>query len=191
MCALKILGGQAKGRNLFTLPGTDLSVRPILGRIKKSLFDIIQPKIVGAVFLDLFAGTGAVGLEALSRGAKRVVFVELEQRSIALIKKNIEMLGEGSKTEILNCDAVKGLGSIREKFNLIFLGPPYKDEKKVPLALTGITLNSIFSSGILAEGGLIIGQHHLKEPIEIPPALEEFRKEKYGDTVLSFYRKVQ
>ena len=190
MCALKILGGQARGRSIYSLPGTDLSVRPILGRIKKSLFDIIQPRLAGSVFLDLFAGTGAVGLEALSRGAKKAIFVELEQKSVSLIKKNLEVLGWGSISEILNCDATKDLGSVREKFDIIFLGPPYKDDKKAPLALTGITLKNILASGILVDGGIIIGQHHIKEPVEIPEGLEQFRIEKYGDTVLSFYRKV-
>ncbi len=189
MCPIKIIAGEARGKSILTLPGDDLSVRPILVRIKKSLFDIIWPKLDGAFFLDLFAGTGAVGLEALSRGARKVFFVELEQKSIDLIRKNLEKLGWLDRAEILNFDVTKGLDLIKQRFDVIFMGPPYKDAQKKPLALTGITLSNIISAEILAEGGWIIAQHHIKEPITAPEALMEFRSEKYGDSVLSFYKK--
>jgi len=189
MCALKIIGGEARGRAIWTLPEGDLSVRPILGRIKKSLFDIIQPKVGGCRFLDLFAGTGAVGLEALSRGAKKVIFVELDQKPITLIKKNLEMFNWADRAEILNFDIAKGLDLIRVKSDIIFLGPPYKDFSKEPLALVGITLENIVKAGLMADDAWIIAQHHQKEPIDLPNGLREFRTEEYGDSVLSFYKR--
>ncbi len=189
MCALKIIAGEAKGRNIKTLTNTDLSVRPILGRIKKSLFDILRPKIVGSKFLDLYAGTGSVGLEALSRGATKVIFVELEEKSLELIKYNLKFLGWEDRAEILNFDITKGLENIRSKFDLIFMGPPYKDENKKPLAFSSITLENIMKADLLSDNGCIIGQHHDKEPVKVCEGLIEFRREKYGDSVLSFFRK--
>ncbi len=189
MCALRIMAGEARGRLIKTPPGSDLSVRPILVRIKKSLFDILQPKLSGSLFLDLYAGTGAVGLEAISRGAKKVVFVESEQSSIDLIRKNIAQFGWESKSEVVNADIRRGLGFLRYKFDLIFLGPPYKDREKRPLSLTGLTLSNIVKADILQEKGWIIAQHHKKEPIEVCSGLCNFRNEKYGDSVLSFFEK--
>jgi 16S rRNA (guanine966-N2)-methyltransferase len=188
MSGLKVLSGDAKGRELKTLKSDDLSIRPLLGRIKKSLFDIIRPKLRGAEFLDLFAGTGAVGLEALSNGARRVVFVEKSPVSLKLIKENLDMLGYGARGVIQRADIAKGLEWLRFKFDIVFMGPPYKDEKKRPLFLTSPALSSSVNSGLLSEGGWIICQHHKKEPLRIPTGLELFRQEKYGDTTISFFR---
>jgi len=189
MSGLKILSGDARGRVLKTLRADDLSVRPLLGRIKKSLFDIIRPKLQGAEFLDLFAGTGAVGLEALSNGARRVVFVELSPISLRLIKENIDMLGYGARSVIQRADVTDGLAWLKVQFDIIFMGPPYKDDKKRPLFLTSPALLSVANSGLIADGGWVICQHHKKEPVNVPLALEMFRLEHYGDTAIQFFRK--
>lgn len=130
MSGLRILSGDARGRVLNTLKADDLSIRPMLGRMKKSLFDIIRPKLQGAEFLDMFAGTGAVGLEALSNGARRVVFIEQSPVSLKLIKENIDMLGYAARGVIQRADITKGLDWLKLQFDIIFMGPPYKDEHK-------------------------------------------------------------
>ncbi len=188
MSGLRILGGLAKGRILKTLKEDDLSIRPLLGRIKKSLFDILQPKIAGAEFLDLYAGTGAVGLEALSRGARHAVLVELSPRSLKLIRENAAMLGWSDRAEIHQADVTRGLAWLGRTFDIVFMGPPYRDAAKRPLALTPPTLEAVASGGLLDADSWLISQHHEKEPVSVPPSLFLFRREKYGDTILSFYR---
>jgi len=188
MSGLKILSGDARGRVLKTLRSDDLSIRPMLGRIKKSLFDIIRPRLQGAEFLDLFAGTGAVGLEALSNGARRVVFVEQSPVSLGLIKENLDMLGYGAKGVIQRADVTAGLAWLKLKFDIVFMGPPYKDENKRPLFLTTPAILSAVNSGLVAEGGWMICQHHKKEPVRAAPGFEIFRQEQYGDTIVTFLR---
>lgn len=191
MSGLRILSGDAKGRVLKTLKSDDHSIRPMLGRMKKSLFDIIRPKLYGCEFLDLFAGTGAVGFEALSNGARRVVFVEQSPVSLKLIKDNMDMLGWSAKGVIQRADITKGLGWLKVQFDIIFMGPPYKDSKKAPLALTIPALRAVADAGLLLDGGWIICQHHKKEPVDAPAAFEMFRQEKYGDTLVSFFNKTE
>lgn len=190
MSGMRIIAGEARGRVLKGLPLSDLSVRPILARIKKSLFDILTPRLTGARFLDLYAGTGAVGLEALSRGAAQVVFVESEPRSQAVVAANARMLGWTERCRMVKADIVQGLGGVTGgPFDIIFMGPPYKDAEKKPLALTGTTLRHVCASRLLAQDGIILSQRHKKEPVEVPAELEQYRLETYGDTVVAFYRR--
>ncbi|HAM38181.1 MAG: 16S rRNA (guanine(966)-N(2))-methyltransferase RsmD [Elusimicrobia bacterium RIFOXYC2_FULL_34_12] len=175
--ALKIIAGQFKGRNLL-LP-TDLSTRPLLMRAKKSLFDILTPKIIGSVFLDLFAGTGSVGIEALSRGAKKVVFVENGRECVKLIEENLKNLGVSDKAEVLRYDAAQP-NFLNEKFDIIFIGPPY--------SMKNLAVVIEKSEVLLARNGIIIGQHQFREML--PEKLGEmgmYRQEKYGDMRLSFF----
>lgn len=179
---LKILGGTARGRVLKSGPKHP-ALRPILARVKKSLFDILYGRVPNSRFLDLFAGTGAVGLEALSRGASHVAFVEKDRRSIHLLKENLAKLGFDSRARIYQLDATANLRPVEGPFHLIFLGPPYKEE------LVSETLAQIAGAGLLAAEGVIIAQHHKKESIRLPSETEVFRNEKYGDTSLTFIRK--
>lgn len=185
---LKILAGDARGRVLKTLPQDDLSIRPMLGRMKKSVFDIIQFMIPNSKFLDLFAGVGSVGLEALSRGAQSAVFAELSQTSLKLIKHNIDMLGYQDRARVVKCDVIKEFERIADKYDIVFMGPPYKDGDKKALALTYPALKNIVKYGILKENSVLIAQKHVKEPVGNVSGLDMFRVEKYGDTVVSFYR---
>jgi 16S rRNA (guanine(966)-N(2))-methyltransferase RsmD len=187
MAGIRIIGGEARGRPLITFKEGDLSVRPILARVKKSLFDILAPKLAGSRFLDLYAGTGSVGIEALSRGAARAVFVESSPRSLELVKKNLAMLHWEPRAAVHRADISSGLSWLREQFDIIFMGPPYKDAQKRPLALTGTTLQFIRDARLLSAGGWVIGQHHEKEPVSPPEGMVMFRRKKYGDTFLSFF----
>lgn len=190
--AMRIIAGTARGRTVLT-PSTKLFVKPISGRMRQSLFDILRPRVTGSHFLDLYAGSGAVGLEALSRGAQRAVFVEKDPRCVAVIEKNLQRLGWAERGTALRGDARGRLSWVAartglECFDLIFLGPPYRDEENRPLALTRPTLEAVLQDRVLAPEGWLIAQHHKKEPTAPPPGLRDFRHEPYGDTVISFYQ---
>jgi 16S rRNA (guanine(966)-N(2))-methyltransferase RsmD len=185
---LKIIGGQYRHRTLKTLPQDDLSIRPMLGRMKKSLFDILQTKIYGCMFLDLYAGVGSVGLEALSRGAQGAVFVEKSKTSAKLIKQNIDLLGVGDKAKIMIYDVIKNFTHITGVYDIIFMGPPYKDSGKSPLSLTYPTLVNVANSTLLSQDAIIISQRHKKERVDEVAGLEMFRSEDYGDTIIAFYK---
>ena len=185
---LKIIGGTYRGRQLKTLPKEDLSIRPMLGMMKKSVFDIITPILQNSLFLDLYAGVGSVGIEALSRGAKRVIFVEKSDKSISLIRYNLKMLGLEDSADVVKCDAVKGFNNFQNKYDIIFMGPPYKDDNKSALALTYPTLKNIVLFSFLKENGIVISQRHIKESVGDILGLDNYRTEKYGDTAVAFYR---
>ncbi|MDR1940882.1 MAG: 16S rRNA (guanine(966)-N(2))-methyltransferase RsmD [Endomicrobium sp.] len=186
---LKVLGGSDRGRMLKTLPHDDLSIRPMLGRMKKSIFDIIQFRIANSSFLDLFAGVGSVGIEALSRGAASCVFAERSRVSLNLIKHNVDMLGYNGRAKIINCDVIKDFETLRGKYDIVFMGPPYKDGDKKALALTYPALKNVVKYDILKEDSLLIAQRHIKEPLGAVSELNNFRTEKYGDTIVAFYKK--
>jgi 16S rRNA (guanine(966)-N(2))-methyltransferase RsmD len=187
--SLKVIAGSARGRIIKTLPHDNLSIRPMLGRIKKSIFDIIQFKVFYSVFIDLFAGVGSIGIEALSRGAKRVVFAELSDISLSLIKHNVNMLGVNDKAKIVKCDVVKDFAILQDKYDIVFMGPPYKNENKKMLALTYPTLKNVAKYDILKDNSILIAQKYIKEPVGNVAGLECFRTEKYGDTIISFYKR--
>jgi 16S rRNA G966 N2-methylase RsmD len=136
----------------------------------------------------LFSGTGAVGLEALSLGARYVDFVDGDRISIGLVKKNLETFGWKDRAGVHQSDATRNLGWLRRTYSVIFMGPPYKDREKRMLALSGLTLRAIVDGRLATPDTWIICQHHAKEPIAIPEELEQFREEKYGDTLVTFYR---
>ncbi|MBD3271274.1 MAG: 16S rRNA (guanine(966)-N(2))-methyltransferase RsmD [Elusimicrobia bacterium] len=185
---LTIQSGLFRSRIIKNAP-KGVVIRPILGRIKQSLFDIIRFQCRGAKFLDLYAGTGSVGLEALSNGAQDVCFVENNPRCIKTIQKNITLLGVQDRSVVLHRDIVKGLFLSGKNYDIIFMGPPYKDERKVMLALTGPTLSIIAGEKLCAAHGIIVAQHHIKEPVEDAIAgFKRVRKEKYGDSMLSFFK---
>lgn len=185
---LKIIGGHSKGRALRT-PHNNPLVRPILARIKKSLFDILRPRMGGARFLDLYAGTGAVGIEALSQGAKVAGFVEQDQSCVRLIHENLEQFGFTSRGTVYRVSVTGDLGILPAPYDIIFMGPPYKDAAKAPLALVHPTLDNIAKFNLLAPGGLVIAQHHKKEPVAGTAEWTMNRQEVYGDTTVSFFVK--
>jgi len=183
---LRITGGKFRGRNLKTLKGK--GTRPMLSRVRKSLFDIIGNRVEGADFLDLFAGTGSVGIEALSRNAHRAVFVENNQRAIQVIFQNLSMLGLQNSSEVYKINVLAWLDSVSEKndaslkFDIIFVGPPYFKE------LANRTLQGISEAGVLKESGVIFVQHHKKEKITVPDPFTLIEQRRYGDIVLSIIK---
>lgn len=185
---LKVLSGEARGRILRTLPQDDLSIRPMLGRMKKSVFDIIKLKVPGCDFLDLFAGVGSVGIEALSRGAGKCVFAEMSDVSLKLIKYNVNMLGYNDKACIVKCNVITQFERLDGRYDIVFMGPPYVDKEKRPLSLTYPALKNIVEYGILKKDSVLIAQKHVKEPVGRVSGLRMLRVEKYGDTEVFFYK---
>jgi 16S rRNA (guanine966-N2)-methyltransferase len=187
--SMRVQSGSARGRSIKALPSGP-EVRPILARIRKSLFDILRPRLAESRFLDLFAGTGTVGIEALSNGAARASFVDDSPTSCRMIEKNLDVLGFRARARVVRGDAVKQLNRLAgETFDIIFMGPPYKDLTRAPLALTVPAIHAIVQEGLLAPGGIVIGQHHKKESVEgLPGGWEVYRQNNYGDSVLTFFK---
>ncbi|OGR41834.1 MAG: hypothetical protein A2X35_11015 [Elusimicrobia bacterium GWA2_61_42] len=154
---------------------------------------MLRPYITGAVFLDLYAGTGAVGLEALSRGASKAVFVEKDGQCMKVIEKNILALGFTEKAKALKADVLSGLKWLEhfsdyKGYDIVFMGPPYRTEDNLPLFYSQETLNLLAEAKIVNPKATIVVQHHKKEPALAPPGFEHVRQEKYGDTSVDFFR---
>lgn len=177
---MRVTGGTGRGRRLQMPRGE--GVRPTSDKVKQALFNILQDRIEDAAFLDLFAGTGGIGIEALSRGADRVVFVDSSRRSLDAIKKNIEQSGFSSRSQVIAADATSFLKKSSESFDIIFLDPPYAEEQQ-PL------LERISASKAVTENSIVIAEHFKKQPSpERAGALVLQREARYGDTVLAFYK---
>ncbi|MHB9096120.1 MAG: 16S rRNA (guanine(966)-N(2))-methyltransferase RsmD [Eubacteriales bacterium] len=184
MKQLRVITGRARGRKLKAPKG--METRPTSDRIKESLFNIIGDRIIDAIFLDLYAGTGAIGIEAISRGAGKSVFVESNLRTIKIIKENLELTGLAEQAEVLCRDvssAIRMLSKGERKFSIIFLDPPYLKD------LVQQTLLKLDENHIIAPGGVIITESSKLDVLpEHVGQLARFRQERYSDTVLSFYR---
>lgn len=154
---MRIISGKARGTKLNTLEG--LETRPTLDRIKESLFNILQNQIYNATVLDLFAGSGALGLEMLSRGAKEAVLCDNSYKAIKIIEENVKKTHFENQTRILNNDFKKTLSALKnEKFDIIFLDPPYESKFDIE-ALNDIIINDMLSE----EGTIILETDHVEE----------------------------
>jgi 16S rRNA (guanine(966)-N(2))-methyltransferase RsmD len=184
MGGLRIISGSAKGRRLRSVPGK--TTRPITDRTKESLFNILGSDIQGANFLDLFAGTGSVGIEALSRGALFARFIDNQRNAIKTIQQNLQATGLENCAEVIHKDACKYLGQTPDKiFEYVYIAPPqYKQLWKRAL------LKVDTKTGWLAPDAWIIVQIH---PVEFEPLnlknTSEFDRRRYGSTLLVFYER--
>ena len=164
-----------------------LDIRPVGDRVKQSMFEILKYDISGAKVLDLFAGTGSLGFEALSRGAREVVFVENNPRCIKLISENAKRLGFSGICKIVNGDVnliIKKLYEDKNTFDIIMMDPPYLKD------LVKISLQNLADNVIISHKGIVVVKHHKKEEICTELKIEIFKERSYGDTRLSFLRKV-
>jgi 16S rRNA (guanine(966)-N(2))-methyltransferase RsmD len=163
------------------------STRPTTDRVKESLFNIIAGYLEDALVLDIYAGTGSLGIEALSRGAKEAVFVDRSRECADIIKDNLVHTKFLEKSQIINCDArsaILKLSDSGKKFDLIFMDPPYSKN------FVEETLNYLANSDIIIDNGLIIAEHEVKDKVpELVGGIKLFRSQKYGNTMLSFYSK--
>ncbi len=180
---IRILGGLMKGKKLKTLRGR--KTRPTSAKVRGALFDILGRSVEGTRFLDVFAGTGAIGIEALSRGAERLTVVEMARGSIKVITKNLETCGFQQQTEIIHFDASNALVMLNNRqqlFDIVFLDPPYGD----PAGLE--TLNTIAKYPVQSPAAPVIYEHfHKNDPGQAFGKLMRTRLVRWGDTCLSFY----
>lgn len=181
---VRIISGTAKGRRLYSVPGS--GTRPITDRVKQALFNILGPSVIDSRWLDLFAGTGSVGIEALSRGARHVVFVDKAHQAIATLRRNLEMTGLRDRAEIVRGDAFRYLHQATPDapFDYIYVAPPqYRDMWRQALV-------ALDEKPLLTEKGLIIVQIHPKEWEPLPlQRLALCDQRRYGSTLLLFYER--
>ena len=172
---MRVVAGKYRGKNLAS-PKDD-RVRPTTTRIKETLFNVLQGYSQDAVVLDLFAGSGALGIECLSRGAKRAVFCDVDKGAVEIVKQNLKNIDGDYK--IFNCDFTRVLKA-GDKYDIIFIDAPYRS------GLTYEALELIVSEGVLEEDGIICCERLFELPVEIPSGLERRDSRKYGITALDF-----
>jgi len=180
---MRIIAGKFRSRQLRSLQGADL--RPTSDLLRETLFNVIAAAhaIEDTVWLDLFAGTGAVGIEALSRGAKKVYFAEAARKSAELIAQNLRSLKIEDGFQILQQDAVTAIGKVAGPVDICFLDPPYKMEEQYEKVLAALS-----KSVTLHENSIVIAEHSKHfDPEDQYGRLQRFRKLVQGDAVLSFY----
>lgn len=182
---MRVIGGEFKGRKLSVTRGR--LIRPTSDRVREAIFDILGPVWIFRRVLDLFAGTGSLGIEALSRGAEEAVFVEQGKGALTVLKDNLEDLGLQSRSWVLPLAAKKGIAVLGEKgevFDLIFMDPPYGKD------VVGKTSEEIARRGILAATGVLVAEHASRDRILPPVGLELSQQRRYGDTAVSFFQTV-
>lgn len=180
---VRLTGGTARGARLFSLPGRD--VRPALARMRVSLFEILRPRLPGARVVDLFAGTGALGMEALSRGAARAVFLDTDRRCVEVIRKNLVKLRFAERAEVLHADAFRAAPALGPA-DVVFVDPPYdyysdraEDMRKL--------VETLLASVVAAPEGRVVVEHRRNEgPGEVGGG-RVVDERSYGGTAVTFY----
>lgn len=179
---MRIIAGKLKGRKLAGVPGA--ATRPTADRVREAVFNIISAKVPGAVVLDLFAGTGAFGLEALSREAESAVFIENSAHAVKVIEHNIRACGQSAASRLIKWDILKNLNCIRTEnpvFDLVFMDPPYHRGAVTP------TLSRLAGTGSLTGRAVLIVEHAADDPFRLPSTgFERLDRRKYGKTLVTF-----
>ena len=179
---MRVISGSARGRKLSAPEGFD--TRPTTDRVKESVFNIISPYIPTESVLDMFAGSGAMGIEALSRGCTRAVFLEHTQRAMQTVKKNVEGARLADRAEMVLGDAFEYLKRTKEKFDIIFLDPPYNT------GLLSRALDEISRGKHLSDSGIIVAECEVGGEEPNCGSFEVIRRAKYGKTVICILRNV-
>ena len=175
---MRIIAGQRRGRNLVTV--RDLSVRPTTDRAKQTIFDILSNRLdfEGIEVLDLFAGSGSLGLEAMSRGARQVTFVDKSPQSLQVLEANVKMLGCADQCTSYAADVFWYLKNARRAFDLVFVDPPYRLERIVDLPA------ELFASEVLREGTYVVMEHSKESPVQPSEAMFEITRKTFGQTIV-------
>lgn len=178
---MRIISGSAKGRRLATLKGRD--IRPTSDKIRQAIFNMLDSDWESAAALDLFAGTGALGIEALSRGARIAVFVDDDRHAVEIIKKNLEICNFSQKGRVFQKNALHGLSFLDRlgfQFDLVFIDPPYG------FGMAQKILKTMFETNLLAPTGIIVVEYDKKEELAVPPGLRAVKETRqYGRTMIS------
>lgn len=180
---MRVISGFLKGRNIlgYTLDGT----RPTMDRVKESLFGIIQSYVNDSICLDLFAGSGSLGIEAISNGAKKCYFVDKSNNAIKVLNKNLNNFNIENKTKIIKSDYTNALDNFKNnkiKFDIIFLDPPYK------MHILNDIINKIIEKNLINNGGIIICEVDFEYLDKSIKNLELIKQKKYGSTYLYIYK---
>ena len=179
---MRIISGTHRGRRLQAFPGE--KIRPTSDRLREAIFNILSHRVHRAIVLDLFAGTGALGIEALSRGADTATFIEKNKTAVSILRKNIHSCSLEDKTQVIQWDALKNLNciqSLKPRFNLVFMDPPYQKGMLKP------TMQHIHDSRSLDNKACLVVEHSRFDTI--PNTIEAFHlkdERKYGKTLVSF-----
>ncbi len=186
---MRVISGSARGTRLLDLGDAD--IRPTLDQVKESFFNQVGPELAGMAFLDLFAGTGSMGIEALSRGAERVIFVEKNPQAQSLITRNLEKCrmshdGQAGRWKLIKSGALQSLPVLKNKaiqFDFVYVDPPFADN------LYESTLMELADSDILKDDAWVIVEHFHKTGLnESYGRLKSFKDRRLGDSRLSFFR---
>jgi len=186
---MRISAGVAKGRRTATKKLLSKSskkehLRPTSSKVREALFDILRDSIRGAVFVDLYAGTGTVGLEALSRGAKRAVFVEQDSLRVRALHEIVRELGFEGQVEVIRSRVCDFIRHAKEQADICFVDPPYKSNE------IDISLPLIGETGFLSKQGIVVVEHFFKKKVpDKAGTVIMSRSYRYGDTMLTIYRK--
>ena len=179
---MRVITGTARGRKLKDLPGLD--TRPTTDKVKEAMYSIVQFDVEGRRVLDLFAGTGQLGIEALSRGAAGCVFVDQNREAVKVIRENLDHTGFTNQARVVQGDSLSFLTSCREKFSLAFLDPPYGGE------LLEKALNRMAEIDIMTENGIIVCESAFDKILpQLPPPYEMGREYRYGKIKVTLYHR--
>lgn len=179
---MRVIAGKYKGRILKTVP--DNSVRPATDKVKGAIFNVMQSRVdwSRSTVLDLFAGSGSVGIEALSRGAKKVIFVENSRAALQYLKSNLESIGANGDSQVVQGDVFQFLKSAYRKYEVVFADPPYAMESLQELP------NRIFESNIVSQGGFLVIEHPARFEFYPGSDWEVAIQKVYGRTCVSFFQ---
>jgi len=181
---MRIIAGDFRGRLLESV--RDLSVRPTTDRAKQTIFDILTNRIIfnDSEVLDLFAGSGSLGLEAISRGVKNVTFIDKSRKSLEVLEKNVASLGCGSQCSVYQADVFWYLKNMKRAYNLVFADPPYKLEN------IGLLPNAIYDSGAVRHGSYVVMEHGRESTIDLDEQKFEILRKPFGQTTVLILKAV-
>ncbi|MDV2885395.1 16S rRNA (guanine(966)-N(2))-methyltransferase RsmD [Alkalihalophilus pseudofirmus] len=180
---MRVISGEKKGLSIKAVPG--VSTRPTTDKVKESIFNMIGPYFNGGLALDLYAGSGGLGIESLSRGVEKVIFVDQDRKAVQTIKENLKQCGLSEQAEVYRNDSDRALKALIKRelaFSLIFLDPPYAKQK------LSSDISIISDHGLLEKEGMIVCEHDAK--VEMPDKINELtliRAETYGDTTITIF----
>jgi len=183
---MRITGGTVRGQRLAKVRWPD--IRPTADMVRSSIFNILGQNLSDLLVLDLFAGSGSLGIESLSRGAKRSVFVDNSRRALAIVNKNIDMCGFRENSIVIKADLPKGLTQVKnygfEQFDLVFMDPPYESGYVEP------TMIKLIEENLLNQSGVLVVERSTRSTDDLPPMIQDLRLSQtktYGSTLLGFY----
>jgi 16S rRNA (guanine966-N2)-methyltransferase len=175
---MRVSGGEYARRTIAAPKGA--KTRPTGAKVREALFGVLGKQVEGARVLDLFAGSGALGFEAISRGAASVVFVDMDAAAVMAIRRNaVRLIGDSHRWRVMPKSVLRALRLLRGKFNVVFADPPYDRGAAAELVL-------LMQRGLLAPDGVVVVEHRSSMPLELPASMEMMKRSKYGDTALTF-----